>query len=249
MPKKKSKKKSISPSLFKVTGANKKMKIDDKKEKNYYFPTKIEPEKAIKLATTDGAEILGVSTDDLKVGKPKLKYDFYCIYEADLEMKFLRVRDQEIGVNDQVDAVMVGKEIITPRRGKEIPGKAIRLDLVELFDHKRTDAMVLDGSTGAPARSIENLLKQSGKKRATTAWIRKAKVTSGKFNSTAKVVKAVAKLAAKAPKDAKRVVEHTLEFKQLDGFYMPTYYVTISAGEDSKTMRINAVNGNVALKV
>jgi hypothetical protein len=109
--------------------------------------------------------------------------------------------------------------------------------------------MVLDGSTGAPARSIENLLKQSGKKRATTAWIRKAKVTSGKFNSTAKVVKAVAKLAAKAPKDAKRVVEHTLEFKQLDGFYMPTYYVTISAGEDSKTMRINAVNGNVALKV
>jgi hypothetical protein len=250
MPKKKSrKKKRISPSLFKITGANVKMKTDDKKEKNYYFKPKIKQEKAIELATADGAEILGVSPDTLKVSKPKLKHDFYCIYDAELEMKFLRKRDQELGVNDQVTAAMIGKEIFTPKKGKEVPGRAIRLDMIELFEYKRSDSMVLDGSTGSPARSIEKLLKGAGKKKATTAWIRKAKVTPGKFNSTTKVVKTVAKLAAKPPKEAKRVVEHKLTFKELDGFYIPTYYVNVSAGENSRTMRINAVNGNVALKV
>jgi hypothetical protein len=144
---------------------------------------------------------------------------------------------------------MVGKEIIKPRKGKDVPGKALRLDVIELFDHERTDAMVLDGSTGVPARSIEKMLKRSGKKRATPAWIKKAKVSSGKYNSTAKVVKAVAKLAKKAPKGVKRVVEHSLTFNELTGFYVPTYYVEVSAGEESRTMRINAVNGTVALKV
>lgn len=251
MPKKKSKKKkkTVSPSLFKITGASVKMKIDDKKEKTFYFPAKIKPEKATKLAAADGADILGVTPDDLKVSKPKLKYDFYCIYNAVLEMKFLRIRDQELGVNEQVTAVMVGKEILIPKKGKEVPGKAIRLDAIELIEYERTDAMVLDGSTGSPARSIEKLLKKAGKKKATPAWIKKASVTPGKFNSTTKVVKAVAKLAGKAPKDAKRVVVHNLTFTQLDGIYMPTYYVNVSAGENSRTMRINAVNGNVALKV
>ena len=250
MPKKKSKKKkTISPSMFKVTGASVKMKTDDRKEKKFYFATKVKPEKAIKLATADGAGILGVSTDAVKVSKPQLKYDFYCIYNAVLDMKFLRLRDQELGVNDQVSAAMVGKEVIMPKKGKEVPGRAIRLDIVELIEYARTDAMVLDGSTGSPARSLEKLLKGAGKKKASPAWIRKAKVSPGKFNSTDKVVKAVAKLAAKAPKDAKRVVAHTLTFTQLDGIYMPTYYVKVSAGEISRVMRINAVNGNVALKV
>jgi hypothetical protein len=250
MPKKKSKKKkTISPTLFKITGASVKMKTDDKKKKTFYFATKVKPEKAKKLATADGAEILGVTTDALKVSKPQLKYDFYCIYNAILELKFLRIRDQELGVNDQVTAAMVGKEVIIPKKGKEVPGRAIRLDVIELFEYKRTDAMVLDGSTGSPARSIEKLLKQAGKKKASPAWIRKAKVSPGKFNSTDKVVKAVAKLAAKAPKDAKRVAQHTLTFTKIDGIYMPTYYVKVSAGENSRIMRINAVNGNVALKV
>ena len=164
-------------------------------------------------------------------------------------MKFLRLRDQELGVNDQVSAAMVGKEVIMPKKGKEVPGRAIRLDIVELIEYTRTDAMVLDGSTGSPARSLEKLLKRAGKKKASPAWIRKVKVSPGKFNSTDKVVKAVAKLAAKAPKDAKRVVAHTLTFTQLDGIYMPTYYVKVSAGDISRVMRINAVNGNVALKV
>jgi hypothetical protein len=251
MPKKKSKKKkkTISKSLFKITGASVKMKIDDKKEKTYYFSTKIKPEKASKLASADGAEILGVAPDALKVSKPKLKYDFYCMYNAVLEMKFLRIRNQELGVNEQVTGVMVGKEILKPKKGKEVPGKAIRIDLIELIEYERTDAMVLDGSTGSPARSMEKLFKKAGKKKATSAWIRKASVTSGKFNSTKKVVKAVAKLARKAPKEAKRVVEHDLTFTQLDGIYIPTYYIKVRAGENARTMRINAVNGNVALKV
>ncbi|MCF2136304.1 MAG: hypothetical protein K9W43_03605 [Candidatus Thorarchaeota archaeon] len=249
MAKKKKKKASLSPSLFKLTGARAKLKIIDKKQATYYFATKIKPEKAAKMARSDGAEILGVSPSDVTVGKPALKYDFYSTYSAELELKFLRPRMQEIGVNDEVAGVLVGKEVEMPTKGKEIPGKSIKITMVELFTINRTDSLVLDGVTGAPARSLEKMLKGPGKKRASPAWIKKAKVTPGKYNSIAKVVKGVAKMAGKVPKEAKRVVEHTLTFTKLIGFYVPTYYVKVSAGENSRVMRINAVNGNVAIKL
>ncbi|MHA1247477.1 MAG: hypothetical protein ACTSPE_09145 [Candidatus Thorarchaeota archaeon] len=249
MAKKKAKKPKLSASLFRLTGASAKLKIDDKKKALYYFKAKITPEKAVKLARSDGAEILGVSPSDVKVGRPKLKHDFYCIYDAELELKFLRPRVQEIGVNNEVAGVMVGKEILTPGKGRDIPGKSIKITMVELFSVTRSDSMVLDGITGAPARSLERVLKGAGKKKATAAWVRKAGVTPGKFNSIEKVVRGVAKVAGAKPKDAKRVVSHTLTFKRLDGFYMPTYYITVSGGGASKTMRINAVTGNVAIKL
>jgi hypothetical protein len=252
MPKKrkKSKKKAtLSPSLFKVTGASAKLKVDDKKKKLYYFGTKVKPKKAAKLAAGTGADILGVSGTALNVSKPALKYDFYCNYEADLKMAFVRVRKQEFGVQDQMKAAMVGKEIHTPKKGKGIPGKAIQLDIVELFETKGTDTMLLDGSTGTPARSLERLLKGPGKKKASSAWVRKNKISPGKFNTLEKVTKAVVKMASRKPAEAKRVVSHNLTFKKLEGYYVPTYYVKVSAGSESKMMRINAVNGNVALKV
>lgn len=249
MAKKKAKKKTLSPSLFRLTGAGAKLKIDDKKKAAYYFKEKIKPEKAIKMAREDGADILGVSPSDVKVGKPTLKYDFYCTYDAELELKYLRPQTQEIGVNAEVAGVLVGKEVITPTKGKEVPGKSIKVPMVELFVIERSDALTLDGSTGAPARSIEKALKGPGKKKATPAWIKKVKVSPGKFNSLEKVVKGVAKIAAKAPSDAKKIVSHTLTFKTLQGFYMPTYYIKVSAGENSRIMRINAVTGNVAIKL
>ncbi len=249
MAKKKKSKKSISPTMFKLTGASAKLKIVDKKKGSYYFATKVKPEKAVKLARSNGADILGVSPGDVTVGKPALKYDFYCMYDAILGLKFLRPRVQEIGVNDEVEGVLVGKEVQTPTKGKEIPGKSIKVTMVELFTIERSDSMVLDGATGAPARSLEKMLKGPGKKRATPAWIRKVKVSPGKYNSIEKVVKSVAKIAKSVPKEAKKVVEHTLTFKKLDGFYVPTYYVKVSAGENSRVMRINAVTGNVAIKL
>lgn len=164
-------------------------------------------------------------------------------------MAFVRVRKQEFGVQDQMKAAMVGKEIYTPSKGKGIPGKAINLDIVELFETKGTDAMVLDGSTGTPARSLERLLKGPGKKKATLAWVHKNKISPGKFNTLEKVTKAVVKMAGRKPAEAKRVVSHSLTFKKLEGYYVPTYYVKVAVGSESKLMRINAVNGNVALKV
>ncbi len=225
------------------------MKVDDKKAKTYYFNTKVNSDEAAALASRDASEIFGVSSDSLKVSKPRLTYDFYCIYEAEMEMAFLRLRKQEIGVNDEVNAVLVGKEVLKPKKGKEIPGKAIQLELVEMFEIKRSDSLILDGSTGAPARSLEPLLTGPGKKSASSNWISKAKVSSGKFNSIQKVVRQVAKAAAKAPKDAKKVTNHSLSFKKLLGLYVPTYYVRIKHGNDSKTMRVNAVDGSVSLKV
>ncbi len=249
MAKKKKKTQSLSKTLFKTTGKDTKMKIDDKKKKLYYFKPKVDEEKAKKLGSVDGAEIMGVSEDSLKVSKPSLKYDFYCIYDATVYMKFVRVRDQEIGVQEQLLGAMVGKEVFMPKKGKEIPGKAIFLEITELFEIENKAEFIIDGSTGFPARTLEKLLKGPGKKRATPAWLRKGKITSGKLNSVEKVVKALAKDAGKAPKEAKRVVEHSLTFNTLDGFYVPTYYVNIRAGEQKKTMRINAIDGNVALKV
>jgi len=252
MPKKRKKsrkKATLSPSLFKVTGANAKLKVNDKKKKLYYFGTKVNPKKAAKLAAGTGADILGVSGTALKISKPSLKYDFYCDYEADLKMAFVRVRKQEFGVQDQMKAAMVGKEIHSPKKGKGIPGKAIQLDIVELFETKGADTMILDGSTGTSARSLERILKGTGKKKATPAWVRKNKISPGKFNALAKVTKAVVKMAGRKPAEAKRVVSHSLTFKKLEGYYVPTYYVKVAAGSKSRMMRINAVNGNVALKV
>ncbi len=249
MAKKKRTKKALTTSLFKTTGASAKLKVDDKKRSTYYFEAKISPERAAKMAQKDGADVLGVSPGDVSVGKPSLKYDFYCIYDAVMDLQFLRVRNEEISVNEEVAGVLVGKEVFPVVKGKEIPGKAVRLPLVELFSVSRSDSMILDGVTGAPARSLERLLKGAGKRRATPAWVRKAKITPGKFNSLDKVVRAVAKVAAQKPKGAKRVVSHTLTFKKLDGFYVPAYYVRVSAGQASRVMRINAVNGNVAVKV
>jgi hypothetical protein len=225
------------------------MKIDDKKAKTYYFRTKVDSDEAKTLASRDASEMFGVSSESLKVSKPRLKYDFYCIYEAEMEMTFLRVRKQEIGVNDEVKGVLVGKEVMNPKKGREIPGKAIKLELVEMFEIERSDSMILDGSTGAPARSLEPLLTGPGKKGASSSWIAKAKISSGKYNSIEKVVRQVAKAAAKAPKDAKKVTDHTLSFRKLRGLYVPTYYIRIKHGDDSKTMRVNAVDGSVSLRV
>jgi hypothetical protein len=248
MAKKKSKKKAaLSPSMFKVTGAHAKMKIDSKKKKLYYFGTKVKPEKAKKVASSNGADILSVSPGQLKVGKPSLKYDFYCSYDANLYITFLRLRPQEIGVTEQVKGTLVGKEVYKPKKKGDF--HSIKVDMIELFEIKRRDGMVLDGRTGAPARALEKLLKGPGKKRASAGWIRKNKVSSGKFNSLEKVIKAVSKMAGQKPSGAKRVTTHTLTFKKLDGYYVPIYYVKVSAGAQAQTLKINAVNGSVSVAV
>ncbi|MFW9795301.1 MAG: hypothetical protein ACFFEE_13420, partial [Candidatus Thorarchaeota archaeon] len=100
-----------------------------------------------------------------------------------------------------------------------------------------------------PARAIETLLKGPGKKGASAAWLSKNKISPGKFNSLEKVVKAVSKMAGQKPSGAKRVTSHSLSFKKLEGYYVPVYYVTVKAGAQSQTLKINAVNGSVSVKV
>ncbi|MGD9396532.1 MAG: hypothetical protein PVJ05_08905 [Candidatus Thorarchaeota archaeon] len=250
MAKKKSKKKKrakLSPSMFKVTGAHAKMKVDTKKKKLYYFGTKVKPEKAKKIASTDGADILGVTSSQVKVGKPSIKYDFYCSYDAVLNIKFLRLRPQEIGVTEQVKGTLVGKEVYKPKKKGDF--YSIKVNMVELFEIKRTDGMVLDGRTGGPARAFEKLLKGPGKKTASAAWIRKNRISSGKFNSLEKVIKAVSKMAGQKPSGAKRIASHSLAFKKLYGYYVPVYYVKVRAGPKAQTLKINAINGSVSMAV
>ena len=249
MAKKKKKSSALSPALFKLTGADAKLKVDAKKKSLYYFVEKVKPEKAVKLAVATAAEIMDTDAASVKGSKPALKYDFYCIYDAEVQVKYVSLRKQEIGVYDQLLGALVGKEVFKPKKGKDIPGKAIFLDIVELYATENKASHILDGTTGFPARTLEKMLKGPGKKKATSAWVRKVKITPGKFNSIDKVLKAITKDASKVPRDAKRVVLHTLSFNALQGFYVPTYYVKVTHGADSKLMRINAVNKNVALKV
>jgi hypothetical protein len=248
MAKKKAKRKSaLSPSMFKVTGAHAKMKVDSKKKKLYYFSPKVKPEIAKKAAESDGAEILGVFPSDLKVGKPSIKYDFYSIYDAELNIMFLRVRFQEIGVTEGVKGTLVGKDIYTPKKKGDF--HSIKIEMIELFEISRTDGMVLDGRTGGPARALEKLLKGSGKKTASATWIGKNKISPGKFNNLEKVVKAVSKMAGQKPSGAKRITSHTLTFTKLEGYYVPIYYVKVKAGEKEQTLKVNAVDGSVSVAV
>ena len=249
MARKKSRKSSPSKANFKTTGKHATMKVDDKKKKTYYFAAKVKPQKAAKIAEQEAPDILGVSTDSVKIGRPSLKYDFYCEYQADLELSFLRVRKQELGVNEQVKAALVGGEVMTPKKGKDIPGPALKLEIVELFELERSDGMVLDGKTGGPARVMEKTIGGPGKKRASPAWIGKQRIGSGKFNSIEKVVRAVSKPAKQKPSGAKRVISHELTFKKLNGFYVPVYYIKASAGSQSKTIKVNALDGGVSLDV
>ena len=250
MAKKKAKKKAtLSPSLFKLTGPSKKMKVDAKKKKMYYFATKVKPEKAVKVATRDGAEILGTSVGSVKVRKPAQKYDFYCVYDAELEIKFLRLRKQEIGVNERVSGAMVGKVVLKPKKGKTIPSQAIQLDITELFELEQNDSMILDGKTGGPANAMERQLKGPGKKTASASWVKKNKISPGKYNSIDKVIRQVTKFAGRKPSEAKRVVVHNLTFNQLNGFYVPVYYVKVTAGTMSRTLRVNAISGDVSLSI
>ncbi len=248
MAKKKSKP-TLSASKFKITGADAKIKVDAKKKKLFFFVEKVKPEKAAKLAAKTASEIMDVPVDSIKTGKPTLKYDFYSIYEATMKMTYLTLRKQEIGVYEQLKGALVGKEVFLPKKGKDVPGKAIFLDIIEMYETETPISHILDGSTGFPARSLESMLKGAGKKKATPAWIRKVKVSPGKFNSLEKILKGIVKDASKVPKDVKRVVERTLVFSQLNGYYVPTYYVKATSGSKVKILRINAVNGNVALKV
>lgn len=234
---------------MKPVGPSAKMAIDDKKQKAYYFEPKITPEKAAELATRDGAAALGTSPGSVNVGKPLLKYDFYCIYKADMSMKYVQSRQQELGVNDRVVAAMVGNSVIVPKKGKDVPGKAVALEISELYEVSASDGMTLDGATGTQARAIEPLLAGAGKKPAAGSWLKKVSVSPGKYTSIDKVVKDILKVAAKAPAGAKRIVNHKVVFSRLDGFYVPTYYVTVSAGGKAKIMRVNGLNGSVALKV
>lgn len=251
MAKKKAKAKAksatLSPAMFKVTGANATMKVDDKKKKLYYFGTKVTSEKAAKVAGSDGADILGVLSSDIKVSKPTIKYDFYCSYDAALEIQFLRLRPQEIGVTEQVKGALVGKDIYAPKKKGDF--HSINLEIIELFEIKRNDGMILDGRTGGPARALEKLLKGPGKKAASAAWISKNKISPGAFNSLEKVVKAVSKMAGQKPSGAKRISSHTLTFKTLEGYYVPIYYVKVTAGAKDQTLKINAVDGSLSVAV
>jgi hypothetical protein len=247
--KKKSTKKSakLSPTMFKVTGTQSKMKINENSKKLYYFPPKIDAAKASKSVEKDGADILG--TADITIAKPALKYDFYCTYDAELNLNFLRVRPQEVGVNDQVKGVLIGNEVLSPVKGKDVPGRSVKLSMVELFEITRKDGMTLDGLTGGPAKAIEKLLSGPGKKTATPAWVKKNPTSTGPYASFEKVVKAVAKIASSKPSDAKRVILHELIFKQLIGYYVPVWYIKVSAGTQSKTMKVNALDGAVSVQV
>ncbi|NHI88816.1 MAG: hypothetical protein EAX87_04780 [Candidatus Thorarchaeota archaeon] len=248
MAKKKSKRKStLSPSKFKVTGAQAKLSVDSKKEKLYYFGTKVESEKAEEVAGSEGADILGVARGDVKVGKPSIKYDFYSIYDAELNVSFLRMQSQEIGVTEGVKGALIGRDVYTSKKKGSF--YSIKFDMVELFEITRNDGMTLDGRTGGPAHTIEKLLKKPGKKKATPAWIKKNKISSGKFNSIEKVIKAVSKMAGQKPSGAKRITSHTLAFKKLEGYYVPVYYVRVRAGDKSQTLKINAIDGSVSIAV
>jgi hypothetical protein len=249
MAKKKRKKSGLTRSMFKTTGGHAKMKVDDKKKRTYYFRTKVKPDKATKVAKAEGPDILGAPADSIKFGKPKIKYDFYAIYDADLEMKFLRLQKKEISVLENVKGVMVGKDIMKPKKGKDVPGPSFAVDYIELFEIKQNDNAIIDGRTGGLANAMERLLKGPGKKSASTSWIKGNKISSGKMNSVEKVMKGVMKYAGKRPSGVKRVVEHTLKFKKLDGFYVPVYYVTMTAGSNKQTIKINAVNGDVSVAV
>ncbi len=239
----------LSPTMFKVTGVDSPLKVSDKSQKLYYFTAKIDAEKARKVATTEGADVLGESVANATAAKPALKYDFYCTYDATLERKFLRVRKQELGVNDQVKGVLVGNEVVTPGKGDDVPGNSVKLNVIELFEITQKDGMTVDGLTGGPAREVEPLLKGPGKKTTTPAWVKKNSISAGPFASVDKVVKAVSSIAASRPSDAKRVVLQELNFKELNGFYVPTYYVKVTSGKKSKTMKINAINGKVSVQV
>ena len=150
MAKKKSKRKSkLSSSTFRITGAHAKLSVDSKKKKIYYFRAKVKPEKAKKVAEAEGADLLGVTKGDVKVGKPSIKYDFYSIYDAELNMSFLRKRSQEIGVTEGVKGVLIGKDVYAPKKKGEF--YSVKIDMVELFEITRNDGMVLDGRTGGPA--------------------------------------------------------------------------------------------------
>jgi len=243
------KKFKLTKSKFRISGKDSKLKIDDKKARRYYFRVKLSEEEARDLAAETGSDLFEISQNKVEMRKPSLKYDFYCIYDAELNLKFLRKRKQEVGVQEQLMGAMVGKEIYKPRKGKDVPGKAVFLEMIELFEIENDASFILDGVTGFPAKTLEKLLKGPGKKKVTASWKKKARIASGKYKSLEKVVKSVAKDAKKVPKGTKRVLEHTLTFKTLKGFYVPTYYVNISADGEKRKLRINAVNGNVALKV
>lgn len=244
---KKTKKTTLSPSQFKLTGAHTKMKIESGRQKLYYFGVKVKPEEVKKAAASNGSDILGVPQNDVEVGKPSIKYDFYCSYDADLNIEFLRVRSQEIGVTEQVKGALVGKDVYTPKKKGDF--YSINLDMVELFEIKRSDGMIVDGKTGGPARAFEKLLKGPGKKTASAAWIKKNKISPGKFNSLEKVIKAVSKMAGQKPSGAKRIVTHTLAFKKLEGYYVPVYYVNIGIGAKEQTLKVNAIDGSVSVAV
>ncbi|MEM4734575.1 MAG: hypothetical protein QXS20_02570 [Candidatus Thorarchaeota archaeon] len=240
---------SISPAMFRTTGPAAKLRVNDKCSKLYYFSEKIKVEQARELALKEGAELLSAAPDSLSVGAPALKYEFYCAYDAVMTMRFLVSKRHELSVAESVVGVAIDKLVLQPTKGKEVPGPVVTVDMVELHEMKRSDSMVVDGQTGLQAEVMAALLKGPGKVAATSAWLGKAKVVPGKFNSIDKVVKEIGKVVLRVPPNASRLVEASLDFKQLDGYYVPVYYVSVSHGGTSKILRVNAVNGSVALKV
>ncbi|MBD3158770.1 MAG: hypothetical protein GF309_08295 [Candidatus Lokiarchaeota archaeon] len=241
--------KRLSKRMFRTSGSNARLEIDDDKAREYYFDAKMDEEEAREKASEEAAEILDTRQDSLRVYSPRLKHDFYCIYEAENEKLFTRVRKEEIGVQEQLIGAMIGKEIIKPRKGRDIPGRAIKAEIVELFATETTVEFILDGVTGFAANTLENLLTGRGKHRVTSAWKRKITVSPGKYKDLDDVVKRLAREAKKKPHGAKRVIDNKLDFKKLRGFYVPTYYVTVKKGNRKIELRINAVNRDVRINV
>ncbi|MGY5862969.1 MAG: hypothetical protein RTV41_00050 [Candidatus Thorarchaeota archaeon] len=246
--KKKKKKAALSPSMFKVTGAHAKMKVDTKKKKLYYFGTKVDLEKAKRVAGKFGADILETTVDRLKVGKPKLKYEFFYVFDIKLSMKYLKLDKEDFVVPEHVKGALVGKEIFRPKKKDGFNKIAVDIiELAELETSAEVDAISSKG--GSAGKIIEKVLRGPGKKKATSAWIRKNPIAPGKFNSFEKVIKNRVKYAKIRPEDAKRVISHSLVFNKLMGYYVPTYFTTVTLGNQTYSIKVNAVNGTPSVNV
>jgi len=240
--------KGISKSIFNIKGKDAKFTFKASKVKNYVYKIVVKEEDAASIIEEEKNDL--ISGSDIKISKPKLKYNIYYRVTGDFTQKYLVKKVFENGVSSQVDALLIGDEIFKPTKTKISADSTetvtvVKIPAIELISIEKDIDALIDGTHGQILGIIPNFIEQGRKSSKPDSWLDDNPIVM-KIKPD-KVDEYLGKILSDKPKGAKRIVELNLTAKSVLRLIVPFYYFTLSSGSKKVKAKVNAVNGSISI--
>ncbi len=242
--------KGFSKSDFNIKGKDAKFSFKAVKVKNYVYKTMLKEEDALSTIEEEKEDL--ISGSNIKISKPKLKYNIYYRITGKFLQRYLTQKTYENGISSQTVAVLVGDEIFKPSKTKISKDatdtiSVVKLPAIELIEVKKNVDALIDGTHGQILGIIPAFLEEGKKSAKPNSWL-----TSNASHIVMKIKpdrvdEFIGKALSQKPKGAKRIIENELVAKTVLRLIVPFYYFTLSSGEKKVKAKVNALNGMISI--